>query len=155
MSSATIFWLGSSGLKCLLFFDLLPLSSSEEDSVSSRSRESLEVGEALLLCLLLPDFFFFFGLLEKLDSSRSGILFPARNPVYSSNMSSATICWLGSSGLNPPRGGLNPGFCLSSHFKGCQNSVCAKIAVKGSSLFNRLSSFGMIASFNGHSRSPL
>ncbi|KAF7829101.1 putative zinc finger CCHC domain-containing protein [Senna tora] len=36
-------------------------------------------------------------------------------------MSSATICWLGSSGLNPPRGGLIPGFCFSSHFKGCND----------------------------------
>lgn len=34
-------------------------------------------------------------------------------------------------------------------------SVWARIAVKGSSLFIRLSSFGIIASFNGHSRSPL
>lgn len=34
-------------------------------------------------------------------------------------------------------------------------SVCAMIAVNGSSLFNRSSSFGITASFNGQSRSPL
>uniref|UniRef100_A0A7C9EJS3 Uncharacterized protein n=1 Tax=Opuntia streptacantha TaxID=393608 RepID=A0A7C9EJS3_OPUST len=70
-------------------------------------------------------------------------------------MSSETICWLGSSGINPPRGGLMPGLCFNSHFSGSLESIWAIIAVKGSSLFSLLSSFGIIASFNGHSRSPL
>lgn len=48
-------------------------------------------------------------------------------PPYSSNISSsATICWLGSSGLNPPRGGLIPGFCFSSHFKGWKRTHQSK-----------------------------
>ena len=98
---------------CFFFFSDLPPSSSEDELKSLSSRKSALAGEDRFLFLLLLDFFFFFGLLDKL-ASKSGILSPVRNPPYSSNMSSATICWLGSSSSNPPRGGLIPGFCLSS-----------------------------------------
>lgn len=51
---------------------------------------------------------------------------------------------------------LNRGYWLTLHIiLTSPDSVCAKIAVNGSSLFNRLSSLGIITSLKGHSRSPL